>query len=69
MPKRSPVIDSIKSQVQGVTPEQEQTAAFFNLIVICARHRGAKRVDIAIGHDGELSVSYDFEGLGGCDEA
>jgi hypothetical protein len=69
MSDRSPVIDSIKAQAQGVTPQQQQTAAFFDLIASLARKRGAKRVDIASGPDGELSVSYDFEGLNGCDGA
>jgi hypothetical protein len=69
MSDRSPVIDSIKAQAQGVTPQQQQAAAFFDLIATLARKRGAKRVDIASGPDGELSVSYDFEGLNGCDEA
>jgi hypothetical protein len=63
------LVTGAKAQAQGVTPQQQQAAAFFDLIATLARKRGAKRVDIASGPDGELSVSYDFEGLNGCDEA
>lgn len=66
MTDRSPVIDSIKARSAGVTPQQQQAAAFFDLIAALAKRQGAKRVDIASGPEGGLSVGYDFEGLDGC---
>ena len=69
MSDRSPVMDSLKAQTTGVTPQQQQAAAFFDLIAAMAKKRGAKRVCIQSGPSGELGVDYDFEGISGCDDA
>jgi hypothetical protein len=66
MSDRLSALDSIKAQMQGVTPSQQNLAAYCDLIAALAKRCGAKRVSVCVTTDGAVSVDYDFEGLEGC---